>query len=101
MASSVALLGGRLIQRNGMSLFTLCFIFIQSFQFSALPIAAQRQFSAAAPPQAEEKKPEKTTFGNLRDEDRIFTNLYGRHDFRLKASMARVSTCFVVFTVMV
>uniref|UniRef100_A0AC34FZX6 Uncharacterized protein n=1 Tax=Panagrolaimus sp. ES5 TaxID=591445 RepID=A0AC34FZX6_9BILA len=71
MASSIALLGGRLINRNG------------------LPIVT-RSFSAAAPPKTEEKKPEKTTFGNLKDEDRIFTNLYGRHDFRLKASMARV-----------
>jgi len=26
---------------------------------------------------------------NLKDEDRIFTNLYGRHDWRLKGAMAR------------
>ncbi|RKP36897.1 mitochondrial NADH:ubiquinone oxidoreductase NDUFV1/51 kDa subunit [Dimargaris cristalligena] len=31
----------------------------------------------------------KKTYGNLRDEDRIFTNLYGRHDFRLKGALAR------------
>ncbi|XP_016976522.1 NADH dehydrogenase [ubiquinone] flavoprotein 1, mitochondrial [Drosophila rhopaloa] len=31
----------------------------------------------------------KTTFGPLADEDRIFTNLYGRHDWRLKAAMKR------------
>lgn len=31
----------------------------------------------------------KTTFGNLADEDRVFTNLYGRHDWRLKGSMRR------------
>uniref|UniRef100_A0A915HP95 NADH dehydrogenase [ubiquinone] flavoprotein 1, mitochondrial n=1 Tax=Romanomermis culicivorax TaxID=13658 RepID=A0A915HP95_ROMCU len=30
-----------------------------------------------------------TTFGNLKDEDRIFTNLYGRHDFQLKGALAR------------
>jgi len=24
-----------------------------------------------------------TKFGDLKDEDRIFTNLYGRHDWRL------------------
>lgn len=35
------------------------------------------------------EKPKKTTFGPLKDEDRIFTNLYGRHDFRLKAAMQR------------
>ncbi|XP_016994603.2 NADH dehydrogenase [ubiquinone] flavoprotein 1, mitochondrial [Drosophila takahashii] len=31
----------------------------------------------------------KTTFGSLADADRIFTNLYGRHDWRLKAAMKR------------
>lgn len=31
----------------------------------------------------------KTTFGPLKDSDRIFTNLYGRHDWRLKAAMKR------------
>ncbi|EFO86229.1 hypothetical protein GCK72_005417 [Caenorhabditis remanei] len=34
-------------------------------------------------------KQEKTSFGNLKDSDRIFTNLYGRHDYRLKGAMAR------------
>ena len=33
--------------------------------------------------------PKKTKFGNLSDEDRIFTNLYGLHDFRLKGALAR------------
>ncbi|KAL7753801.1 NADH dehydrogenase [ubiquinone] flavoprotein 1, mitochondrial [Sorochytrium milnesiophthora] len=28
-------------------------------------------------------------YGNLKDSDRIFTNLYGAHDFRLKGAMAR------------
>ena len=28
-------------------------------------------------------------YGGLRDEDRIFTNLYGRNDFRLKGAMTR------------
>ena len=28
--------------------------------------------------------PKKTKFGNLSDSDRIFTNLYGRHDWKLK-----------------
>ncbi|XP_004444271.2 NADH dehydrogenase [ubiquinone] flavoprotein 1, mitochondrial [Drosophila pseudoobscura] len=31
----------------------------------------------------------KKTFGPLADADRIFTNLYGRHDWRLKAAMKR------------
>merc|ERR1712198_297089 len=29
------------------------------------------------------------TYGNIPDEDRIFTNLYGRHDWRMKGAMAR------------
>lgn len=33
--------------------------------------------------------PEKTKYGPLKDEDRIFTNLYGRHDWKLKGAMAR------------
>ena len=49
---------------------------------------AIRAYASAAP---ETKKPEKTTFGPLSDEDRIFTNLYGRHDYRLKGALARVS----------
>lgn len=36
-----------------------------------------------------EVAPEKKTYGPLNDEDRIFTNLYGRHDWRLKGAMAR------------
>ena len=30
-------------------------------------------------------------YGGLKDEDRIFTNLYGRHDWKLKGAMSRVS----------
>lgn len=52
------------------------------------PTAVRSLSTAAA---TEQKKPEKTTFGGLKDEDRIFTNLYGRHDFRIKGAMARVS----------
>ncbi|KAK2163594.1 hypothetical protein NP493_1454g00030 [Ridgeia piscesae] len=37
------------------------------------------------------KKPEKTSYGGLKDEDRIFTNLYGRHDWKLKGAMSRGS----------
>lgn len=29
------------------------------------------------------------SYGGLKDEDRIFTNLYGRHDWRLKGAMQR------------
>lgn len=31
----------------------------------------------------------RTKFGGLADEDRIFTNLYMRHDFRLKGALKR------------
>ena len=41
-------------------------------------------------PATEAKKPAKTKFGPLADEDRIFTNLYGRQEYGLKAAMARV-----------
>jgi hypothetical protein len=41
----------------------------------AFPLA--RSYSAAAAEKAD-KKPEKTSYGGLKDEDRIFTNLYGR-----------------------
>ncbi|KAK6034054.1 NADH-quinone oxidoreductase subunit F domain protein [Cooperia oncophora] len=50
-------------------------------------IAAIRGAATAAP--APPKKPEKTSFGNLKDSDRIFTNLYGRRDYRLKGALAR------------
>ena len=43
--------------------------------------------AAATPPK--DAKPQKTKFGPLKDEDRIFTNLYGRHDWKLKGAMAR------------
>lgn len=33
--------------------------------------------------------PSKSKYGPLADQDRIFTNLYGRHDWRLKGAMAR------------
>merc|ERR1711994_552044 len=35
------------------------------------------------------EKPVKTKFGPLSDQDRIFRNLYGRNDWRLKGAMAR------------
>lgn len=33
--------------------------------------------------------PAKTKFGPLADSDRIFTNLYGRHEWRLKGALSR------------
>lgn len=44
----------------------------------------------SAPPPAGTPPPQtKTKFGPLADQDRIFTNLYGRHDWRLKGAMKR------------
>jgi len=57
----------------------------QSAHFSA-------QAAAAAPnaaPQAAPPVPERTVFGGLKDEDRIFTNIYGRHDPFLKGAEQR------------
>ena len=31
-----------------------------------------------------------TSYGGLSDDDRIFTNLYGRHDWKLKGALKRV-----------
>ena len=33
---------------------------------------------------------QKRSYGGLKDEDRIFTNLYGRHDWKLKGALSRV-----------
>ena len=30
------------------------------------------------------------TYGGLKDQDRIFTNLYGKHDFGIKGALKRV-----------
>ena len=46
--------------------------------------SALRAYSAAA--EAPPPPPAKTSFGGLKDEDRIFTNLYGRHDPFIKVS---------------
>lgn len=47
-------------------------------------------YSGAAPPPPGTPPPQtRTTFGNLKDSDRIFTNLYGRHDWRLKGALKR------------
>ncbi|XP_065652471.1 NADH dehydrogenase [ubiquinone] flavoprotein 1, mitochondrial isoform X2 [Hydra vulgaris] len=39
--------------------------------------------------QSTEAPKQKTKFGPLSDDDRIFTNLYGRHDWKLKGAQAR------------
>ncbi|KAJ8952500.1 hypothetical protein NQ318_003296 [Aromia moschata] len=57
---------------------------------NSVPVAS---FSGPArpspPPPAAPPKQTKTKFGYLPDKDRIFTNLYGKHDWRLKGAMQR------------
>lgn len=43
----------------------------------------------STPPPGTPPPQTKTTFGPLSDEDRIFTNLYGKHDWRLKGAIKR------------
>ena len=45
---------------------------------------------AAAAAAAATSKPQRT-YGGLNDDDRVFQNLYGVHDWRLKEAMKRVS----------
>lgn len=85
MASSMAYLGSRVFGNSGIFKITI-YIFTLFFKVSRV---AARGVATAAPPAAEKK--EKTSFGNLHDNDRIFTNLYGRHDYRLKGALKRVS----------
>lgn len=71
------------------------------FGKNSISIIQLRLQSTAAPPKATATttpppsppgvppKQTKTKFGPLKDQDRIFTNLYGRHDFKLKGAMAR------------
>ncbi|XP_039480200.1 NADH dehydrogenase [ubiquinone] flavoprotein 1, mitochondrial [Drosophila santomea] len=62
---------------------------------SAPPKGGSPPVKSGAPPPPKGPPPgtpppqTKTTFGPLADADRIFTNLYGRHDWRLKAAMRR------------
>ncbi|XP_061632331.1 NADH dehydrogenase [ubiquinone] flavoprotein 1, mitochondrial-like [Phyllopteryx taeniolatus] len=49
-------------------------------------VTACATYCTGAQPQVKAKK---TTFGPLSDKDRIFTNLYGRHDWRLKGALRR------------
>ena len=57
---------------------------------TAAPTAATGA-AATAPAAAAQAAPKPPrSYGNLKDEDRIFTNLYGRHDWKLKGAMQRV-----------
>lgn len=51
--------------------------------FGSQTVRANSAPAGTPPPQT------KTVFGPLADQDRIFTNLYGRHDWRLKGAIKR------------
>jgi hypothetical protein len=57
---------------------------LSSLRFPAL-VRGARYMSGDATNTAE-----KQSYGNMKDEDRIFTNLYGRHDWKLKGALSRV-----------
>ncbi|KAL5282035.1 NDUFV1 family protein [Megaselia abdita] len=48
-----------------------------------------RAYSGSALPPGTPPPQTRTTFGGLADQDRVFTNLYGRHDWRLKGALQR------------
>jgi hypothetical protein len=64
---------------------------MQRLTLALLVCSFVRAFSAAPAPDQPEAPPERTHFGGLKDEDRIFTNLYGRHDPFLKVSALSAS----------
>lgn len=67
--------------------------FLIEFPNSAKGFWRHRNLSSAT--SASQKPPEKTNYGSLNDEDRIFTNLYGRHDYRLVGALKRVRLIFI------
>jgi NADH dehydrogenase (ubiquinone) flavoprotein 1 len=53
-------------------------------------VSVARTFASEAAPNPDANPiTGKTTFGSLSDEDRIFTNLYSKHDYRLKGALKR------------
>lgn len=75
-----------------MSSFTKWSPVIRTLQLSNCAAAARRTVvtsSKSDQNQTDPAPPTKTKFGPLKDEDRIFTNLYGRHDWTIKGAMAR------------
>merc|ERR1711971_546960 len=59
---------------------------LKNLQVSGPAVCASSQVTQVRHQSAE--APTKT-YGPLADQDRIFTNIYGRHDWRLKGAMAR------------
>ena len=55
-----------------------------------------RAFAAQAEQAAE--APQRTHFGGLKDEDRIFTNLYGRNDPFIKVGVLSLAALYFAFS---
>ena len=49
----------------------------------------KRKFSTPSPTSTGSNDAPIKIIGNLKDEDRVFTNLYGRHDWNLKGATSR------------
>lgn len=64
-------------------------ILIKSFIFTGSALVLASKHHVAPIVIGIRRNQTKTVFGNLPDEDRVFTNLYGRHDWRLKGAMRR------------
>jgi hypothetical protein len=64
------------------------------------PTAAKPATPPPPPPPAAATPPTTPTpqrsYGNLKDKDRIFTNLYGEHDIFLKGALKRVCISFTI-----
>merc|ERR1711902_161728 len=71
--------------------FTPCLRSLSAVKSTLPGVQAASKFHISAYLDAAEAPapPTKTKFGPLADEDRIFQNLYGRHDWRIKGAMAR------------
>ncbi|PVZ98254.1 hypothetical protein BB558_005744 [Smittium angustum] len=60
-----------------------------SHSFKIVPKTLKQAFSIRGLATAGDIPPVSRSYGGLKDQDRIFTNVYGRHDFKLKGALAR------------
>lgn len=70
------------VRINSKSIDMAVLMHILPFVLTVSHISAESIKSDYFLPLCDQEKPKKTTFGPLSDQDRIFTNLYGRHDWR-------------------
>lgn len=66
----------------------MIFCFVSAALGPSVNAALQASCNYSTPPGTPPPQT-KTKFGGLADQDRIFTNLYGRHDWKLKGAMKR------------